>query len=63
MERRKRWLRLAVGLVPDLLCLAGAACLAAGAGLIYPPAGLLAAGALLLLGAARWRPPWGGGGA
>lgn len=53
------WRTLAL-LVPDLLCVAGAVCLTVGAARIYPPVGFLAAGVLLLLGAARWR-PWGGG--
>jgi len=39
----------ALGLVPDLLLIAGAALVAYGAGLIYRPAGFITAGLLLLL--------------
>lgn len=39
----------ALGLVPDLLLIAGAALVAYGAGLIYRPAGFITAGVLLLV--------------
>ena len=38
----------------DLLLVWGAGCAAAGAGWIYPPAGLIAAGVFLILGGVHW---------
>lgn len=38
----------------DLLLVWGAGCVSAGVGWIYPPAGLIAAGALLIAGGVLW---------
>lgn len=38
----------------DLLLIWGAGCVSAGVGWIYPPAGLIAAGALLIAGGILW---------
>ena len=38
----------------DLLLVLGAGCLCAGVGWIFPPAGLIAAGALLIVGGVLW---------
>lgn len=38
----------------DILLVWGAGCVAAGVGWIYPPAGLIAAGALLIAGGVLW---------
>lgn len=39
-------------LIPDLLLIAGGAAVAVGAGLIYPPAGLIVGGLLVIAGVA-----------
>lgn len=44
----------------DILLACGAGCISAGVGWIYPPAGLIAAGALLIIGGVLWAR--GGGG-
>lgn len=46
-EKRSKWR----GAVIDLLVIGGAALVSVGAGLIYLPAGILAAGGLSILGA------------
>lgn len=38
----------------DLLLVWGAGCVAAGVGWIFPPAGLIAAGVLLIIGGVLW---------
>lgn len=38
----------------DLFLLTGAVCISSGVGWIYPPAGLIAAGVLLIAGGVLW---------
>lgn len=50
IETLKSAAKKAAGWIPDALFITGGACLAFGAGLVYPPAGWIVAG-LLLMGA------------
>ena len=57
---RDRLVRWAGRWGADLLLVCGAGCIAAGTGWIFPPAGLITAGALLIIGGVLWAR--GGGG-